>query len=72
MNTSQQLDALAGMFEAWDRETLGAVLQSNGGNLEHSIEAILAMEQPHHAAASSPSSATPSTTSPPQPPTTAA
>ena len=49
--------------QAWGRETLGAILGSNGGHLEHTIEQVLTMEQPAAPSASaSPSSPPPPTT----------
>ena len=65
MNTSETLDLMCGMFEAWERESLAAVLQANSGNVERAIEAVLSMEQPSEPAALSPTSAA----SPALPPT---
>ena len=46
MSHEEAIQLLASMFEAWERETLMAVFESNGYHVERTIETIIGMEQP--------------------------
>ncbi len=44
MEYEEALSILSSMFSSWDPETLGTILESNGGHMERTIDVILKME----------------------------